>query len=524
MKYATTSWLAVVVVTLLAALTLARAEAASPAVRDAATERGRALYFNDNDSLAASRPTLDGAAMPAGAAACVSCHRRSGLGSIEGPLVVPPITGALLFKPLSPQTGQRLPWASTDRVRPAYDLESLAAALRAGHAPDGVPLKAPMPRYALSDADVAALAAYLRTLAIDRTPGVSDEEIVLATITTPDVPQAEVADLLRTLNAFFTDKNAGSRGETRRRAQALRNDDTMYRRYRKWRLVHWALTGSPATWTAQLQARYAESPVFAVISGISYDTWQPVHRFCENNGVPCLIPTAWLPPLTEDFYSVYFSPGIDGQVRTIAKQLAGDGVREVVAWTMAVGAGERQRSAIRNALAASGITLADREARAGDVVISALPLAELLARNAGPGPAPARLYVLDGAIGVLPDRWSRSGLNTLANATVVTDLATPDASARLLKRSRMWASSKRIAPSSERVAVNALLAATIAVETLMHVDDGFSREYCIERLEHGLESMPPMTAYPRLAIGPGQRFAARRFTLVTPRAVDAPGS
>jgi hypothetical protein len=53
------------------------------------------------------------------------------------------------------------------------------------------------------------------------------------------------------------------------------------------------------------------------------------------------------------------------------------------------------------------------------------------------------------------------------------------------------------------------------VETLMHVDDKFTREYCIEKLEHNLENMPPMTAYPRLAIGPGQRFATRRFTFVS---------
>lgn len=63
--------------------------------------------------------------------------------------------------------------------------------------------------------------------------------------------------------------------------------------------------------------------------------------------------------------------------------------------------------------------------------------------------------------------------------------------------------------------MNALLAATIAVEMLMHVDDKFTREYCIEKLEHNLENMPPMTAYPRLAIGPGQRFATRRYTFVS---------
>lgn len=514
MKAAATPWLAVIAAAMLQSA-LPVTASATPQGVDSIVERGRALYFNEDDVLAETRPMSNGAPMPTTAAACVSCHRRSGLGGVEGTLVVPPVAGGLLFNPLSPQTGQRLPWPSLDRTRPAYDVASLGRALRNGHAPDGVLLKGPMPRYTMSDPDVTALAAYLRTLSVDRAPGVSNEEVVLATITTPDVPEAQVNDLLRTLNAYFADRNAGSRGEVRRRAQALRNDDTMYRRFRRFRLVHWALTGEPTTWKAQLDAHYAQTPAFAVLSGISYDTWQPVHEFCERQGVPCLLPIAWMPPQTEDFYSVYFAPGIDGQVRALAKQLARDGVREVIAWTTESAAGERQRGAIRTALTDHGVRLADRAARPGDIVVSALPRAESMKRGNEAQPSPSRLYVLDRPDGDMPDRWNSSASSALPQVTVVTDLAPTEIARRQLPRSRMWVSSKRITPSSERVAVNALLAATIAVEMLMHVDDKFTREYCIEKLEHNLENMPPMTAYPRLAIGPGQRFATRRYTFVS---------
>ncbi|MFO1267019.1 MAG: hypothetical protein U1F67_09765 [Rubrivivax sp.] len=51
----------------------------------------------------------------------------------------------------------------------------------------------------------------------------------------------------------------------------------------------------------------------------------------------------------------------------------------------------------------------------------------------------------------------------------------------------------------------------------MHVDERFSREYCLEKLEHNLENMPPMTAYPRLSLGPGQRLAAKNVWLVRAR-------
>lgn len=502
------------------ALLTAAASAQSPRA-DELLARGRALYFNDGNVLQAAAPQRDGAPLPAAAAACVNCHRRSGLGGAEGPLLVPPIAGDFVFNPLSPQTGKRLPWPSRDRTRPAYDLASLGAALRAGVAPDGVPLRAPMPHYALPDSDVAALASYLRTLSVDRAPGVTDDEVVLATITTPDVPAGEVDDLLRTLNAFFADKNAGSRGEVRRRAQALRNDDTMYRRYRRWRLVHWALEGSPSTWSRQLAQHYAQTPVFAVISGISYDTWEPVHEFCERTRVPCLVPTAWMPPAREEFYSVYLSPGLQAQAHALGAALAAQGEREVALWTMGLPAGARQREVIRAALAQSGVRVAEREARAGDVVVAALSQADLAARRAVL--APRRLFVLDGALGTLPDRWQRDAADALADAVIVTDLAAPQAAARQLNRARMWVSARRITPSSERVAINALLAATIAVETLMHVDDKFSREFCIEKLEHNLENLPPLTAHPRLAIGPGQRFATRHVALLSTAAAAGRG-
>jgi mono/diheme cytochrome c family protein len=491
---------------------LAATAAAQPLSETAQTARGRALYFNEGNVLQAAAPQRDGAPLPGAAAACVNCHRRSGLGGAEGPLLVPPIAGDFLFNPLSPQTGKRLPWPSRDRTRPAYDLATLGAALRSGVAPDGVALRAPMPHYALPAADVAALASYLRTLSAERAPGVSDDEVVLATITTPDVPAAEVDDLLRTLTAFFADKNAGSRSEMRRRAQALRNDDTMYRRYRRWRLVHWALEGPPSTWDRQLAQRYAQTPVFAVISGISYDTWEPIHAFCEQAQLPCLVPTAWLPPAREEFYSVYLSPGLPAQARALGEALVARGVREVAVWTMGPPAGPRQRDAIRAALAQAGVRVLEREARAGDVVVSALPLAALAAHRAAL--EPQQLFVLDGALGTLPDRWQRDAADALAGAVIVTDQAAPGVAARQLTRARMWVSARRITPSSERVAVNALLAATIAVETLMHVDDKFSREYCIEKLEHNLENLPPLTAYPRLAIGPGQRFATRHVALL----------
>jgi len=52
----------------------------------------------------------------------------------------------------------------------------------------------------------------------------------------------------------------------------------------------WELTGAPDTWEQQLHDKLRAEPVFAVISGIGRRTWEPIHRFCEREAIPCLMP------------------------------------------------------------------------------------------------------------------------------------------------------------------------------------------------------------------------------------------
>src|SRR5574340_1194058 len=54
-----------------------------------------------------------GVVLSGAAAACVNCHRRSGLGGSEGQIPVRPIAGRLLFT--SSQTGRARRWKGTDR-------------------------------------------------------------------------------------------------------------------------------------------------------------------------------------------------------------------------------------------------------------------------------------------------------------------------------------------------------------------------------------------------------------------------
>lgn len=494
----------------LAALLCGYGILAAGAPPDAAlVARGEAIYFGTDAAL--MRPgavRVRGAPVPPQAAACVACHRRSGLGSAESDLIVPPIAGAFLFRARSPQTGQWLPWPSLDRTRPAYDERTLARALRDGLAPDGVPLSDTMPRYDLDAAAVAALAAYLRPLSVDTAPGVSDEEVAFAVVTTPEVPDDQVKDLLRALRTFLADRNAGTRHETRRRAQALRTERTMYRRFRRWRIEHWPLIGEPAGWDEQLRARNAATPVFALLGGLSYDTWAPVHAFCERMRMPCVLPDVFIPPAREDFYSVYLSAGLHAEADAAADALAG--APRVFVWTFDGPAGARQRERIVEALARRGLAVAQGTPGADDAVVAAAPSWWIERRYASLAAPPKRLLVLTGALERFPQDWRSADASLARRVELVTHFAPPAQARRQLARARAWFAARRIEFGAERVAVHALAAAMVANEMLVHVDDSFSREYCIEKTEHNLENVPPLTAFPRLAIGPGQRFAARR--------------
>ena len=487
----------------------------APTVATSQAEVGRAIYDGTLPGFDAQVRSArdDNMKMPAAQTACVSCHRPSGLGSFEGGLAVPPIAGSFLFRPFDGASTHRYPWPSTLRMRPAYSEANLHELLLRGHTPDGLLISAVMPRYDLSATQVAALAAHLRSLNTAVAPGVDETTVRFATITTPEVGADQVNELLGTLNRFFLQKNANTRGEVARRGSAQRNEQTMYRRHRHWAITHWALQGEPHTWAGQLEALYAREPVFAVLSGVGHQGWQPVHDFCRTQRVPCLLPTVAMPPEEEDFYSVYFSRGLVGQAHSAADALGQVPLRptEVLVLAGATQTEQVQAAAVGHVLTRHHLKVRiAREWRAGDAVVSALPASAILARRVGPaGESP--VFAL---AGMRPVKRDETGSAISSNATWITDQLHGQAAERQLVRARAWLRANGLHFSDDVIARNALMAATVAVESLVHVDESFSRDYCIEKLEHNLENMPALTAHPRLSIGPHQRFAAKTMMLV----------
>ena len=287
--------------------------------------QGRRLYLDgvraDGQSLVGAR--LDGQMRVSGAAAaCALCHRRSGLGTVEGTNQISPITGRYLFdqdRRAIVNMNLRARKSFNQRHEP-YDLDTLAQALRNGRHESGRDLDLLMPRYILSDTEVRAVASYLRTLSNTWSPGVTDKVVRIATVITPDVEPQRKRIFLDTVKAIVAQKNGnivhGQRNMSSGAEMVLQTD-------RRWDLSVWELQGSPSTWGAQLERFYADAPVFAIASGLGAGHWEPVHRFCEQQAVPCWFPSVAAVPRARanDYYSVYFSRGVGLEADVLAQRL-----------------------------------------------------------------------------------------------------------------------------------------------------------------------------------------------------------
>lgn len=280
-------------------------------------QSGKIIYelgiLPDGSPLQAYRQQKDGVALEGANAACINCHRRSGMGSVEGAInkkiLIPPVTGSILFTPakfaksfLDP-SHHYVPNAAWARAisRPAYDNHTLARALRDGIDPAGKKIELPMLRYDLNAKAMQALSSYLRHLSTAASPGVDLNSLHIATIMTPDVNQEQIQAVLDVMNVWTkTSQGAG---------KAIQ-------------LHVWQLQNDATTWQSQLATLYQQQPVFAVLSGIGAAHWQPIQQFCEINRLPCILPSVEvIPEISHEYYSLYYSPGVSLEADILANYL-----------------------------------------------------------------------------------------------------------------------------------------------------------------------------------------------------------
>ncbi|HEX7156826.1 MAG TPA: cytochrome c, partial [Burkholderiaceae bacterium] len=496
--------------------------------------RGAEIYLHGHlaDGGLLEGPREEGLPPAAGsAAACVNCHRHSGLGSTEGRTRIPPITGHYLMPPRG--RGDKAELRFVDNMRlsrtQTYTDETIARAIREGTDSDGRAMSALMPRYAIGDADMAALIAYLKSLDRSDLPGVTGTVLHFATVVTPDADPVRREATLAVLDQYVRDKNdkAFLLGP---KASIKPSDRTMWSKSmfhvpRRWELHVWQLGGPPSTWQAQLEQFFARQPVLAVLSGVGGNDWTPVHRFCERNAVACLFPNVDLPvDQPEDFYSLYFSGGLELEARQIAARIVADAAdrHPVVSQVYRAGStGEGAAAALATALAARGILVrteavasdsgargledALRNAAAADALVLWLKPSDIAVLGAAPA-QPRRIY-LSGRLGgfeqmPLPGAWRSKSLVAFA-----VDL--PERRRVRLEYALRWLSQRQVPITDLPVQADTWLACSLLTEALNELVDAFIPEYLIERIQDMLEHRLITGYYPHLALGEHQRFASK---------------
>ena len=534
------------------AATLPPADGPSPTQPEPLLARAGAALYRDGQ-LANGQALVgrrgDGTVVAAREAACVGCHRASGMGGAEGAVAIPAIQASVLMAPgrrpggaqgrINPAMRRAVPGSQT---RAAYTADSLRLTLASGRRADGSTLGELMPRYELSAADIEALLAHLHTLRSDAAPGIVDGVVHLATVIDADAPleqrlavESILSDCLEQTAASAPAAVAPGEGGARR-----------------WQWHRWPVSGPPQTWPAQLTAHQQRQPVFALVSGLSNRAWQPVQDHCEQQRMPCLLPNApGVDPARPGAWSFHFTRGVALEAALIDADLrAQDGTAagahrqaRLVQWhdfseAAQLGVqvlGQRWGPALDNGLTL-GVPLdhghitpaglrnlrkSMAQLRSGDHLVLWLASAPLEALTRALPPPPVGVSVhLSGELAdvdvvQVSPAWRR--------VTGIT--STHDAPARRVARQMLNASSALtdaggpLTPILVRLQANSFSACQMATRALRMMGSKASRTWLLELFEASDEAALA-TSYPRFTLGPNQRVGSRGGWVLRPDPLD----
>ena len=479
-------------------------------------------------SRRAGSPDLTGAG-----AACVNCHRRSGLGGREGTMTIPPLTSEYLFRDRGTAAHETMLHGYGNQLshRDAYTDASLAHAIRDGVDSMGRTLSPLMPRFALDDAGMEALIGYLKKLGTRRMPGVTASVLHLATVVTPDADPLKRQGTLEVLKRYFIEKNAVPFGHAEPPSAAGRaHTASIPPGLRHWQLHVWELSGPESGWREQLDRDLAREPVMALLSGVGGSKWGPVHEFCEKAELPCLFPNLDVPTVAEgDFYSLYYSNGVLLEAQLIARQVAAApkaGVnRKLLQIYRAGDSGEAAAKALTAALqgkqlevrskalpagrAESGLRNALRAAASADLLVLWLRPEDIAQLGTAPQNLPVYLSGLMGGLeqAPLPASWRAQ-----TKMTYPVDL--PERRVVRVDYGLGWFTFRHIPVVAMQAQSDTYLACGILTETLEHASDISDPTYLVELLQETLDHRVLTGYYPRLTLAAGQTLASKGSYLV----------
>jgi hypothetical protein len=358
-----------------------------------------------------------------------------------------------------------------------------------------------------------------------------------ATILTPDADPVGRGGMLDVLGKYFVANNDTYRSSSAQPSALGRPVNVQ----RRWQLHVWQLEGAPSTWEDQLDRHLKAEPVFAVISGLGGADWSPIHRFCERRSIPCLLPNVDLPvDAQDDFYPVYYSPGVLLEARLIAARFAtsppptplppaaGKGqpgasgriVQVFRRGDIGAAAATRLRESLPHATfddrelgpqdGAPAIARAVATVRDGDVLVLWLRAADLTALPASP-PGVTEAYV-SGVMGGLERAPLAPAWRSVARMTYPYEL--PDGRGARMDYAIGWLHFRRIPVVDERVQVDTFIACSILTQALSSMVGEYQPDYLVERVEAMLSSRIVDGYYSHLGLAPGQRFASKGGYLV----------
>lgn len=481
---------------------------------------------------------------------CAQCHRRSGYGSSEGGNYVLPITAGSLFNPrkfdradlfkkLFKESQTKLFWTRMRSAfqRPAYTEASLVKAIREGVDPSGRTLNPLMPRYQISDRDMSSLIAYLKNLSSQNDPGIDNESIYFATVVNKGVDADRKNAMLSTITTFVEWLNLETKGNQDHPNFSPNYRSDFAKAFRLWQHDIWELSDNPANWPKELQAYYDKKPVFALIGGMASGDWTPIHRFCEQNRLPCLFPITELPAQEPPgHYSIYFNAGLSLEARAIAKYLSKEIKRDATDSIVQIYREEEAQGLIpanvfQAALSTESTLNSEKisykkiedfrqgwsgykqnHPHTGDLVIWPDKLGtEVLTELALQSESIERIFLPSG---ILQTDLSKFSKEFIAKLVFAYPYELPSAYHPHAFRVRAWMNTRRLPIANDRIQFNTYYALNLLQYSLEHVVDHFSRDYLLEYIEHEAENALNPGTFPRLSLGPEQRFASKGAYLV----------
>jgi ABC-type branched-subunit amino acid transport system substrate-binding protein len=303
-----------------------------------------------------------------------------------------------------------------------------------------------MPRYRMSQQDMADLISYIKTLGHGSDPGVSDAEVRIGAVLPPPGPLSSLSQAVRkALTARL--EEAGSLWGRRIELRTL------------------DLSGPPQGWPAQVRDFLAKEEVFAVVGAFLAGADRELAGVFEELEVPLIGPFTLHPsesvPLNR--YVFYLFPGLEEQARALTRFAREERLPDPVLFP---GSGPEAAALLREA-----------EARGSRPTLLATGAAADASLLAAPASFDGRIFVAVPALPGEPEAYRKLAVDH--------DLSREHRSAQ----------------------ISALAAAEVLLEGLERAGRDLTRDRLIERLEslRGFDTgfAPPVT------FGPARRIGAR---------------